>query len=185
VGAFVRPKIGGAGNTGGNSITPIVQQTKTTTPTSSSHPVKLGDPVVTAVTYHEKADGTTSYTFTAYAVDQSIDKHDGKRVYAAGITGKLWLQHIPPGSFVNLPGDKLRKMDIQGPLTDDEIASTLNFISGTSQIQQTDASGQISWNYTLATSVPAGEYYLVVLLDWNGQSFNWSWRQVTIKNSNS
>ncbi len=182
VGAFVRPKIGGTGNNNGTGIPPIVKQTKTSTPAAQSHPVKLGDPVVIAVKYNEKADGTTSYTFTAYAVDQSIDKHHGKRVNASGITGKLWLQHIPQGGFINLPDSKLRHLDIQGPLTDDEVVGALNFVSGTSQIQQSDASGQVTWNYTLAATVPPGNYFLAVLLDWSGQSFNWSWRQVSVTN---
>src|ERR1700730_18439949 len=180
VGAFVRPKIGGAGNNNGTGISPIMQQTKTSTPSAQSHPVKLGDPVVIAVKYHEIADGTTSYTFTAYAVDQSIDNHHGKRVNVSGITGKLWLQNIPQGGFINLPESRLRHLDIQGPLTVDEVAGTLNFVTGTTQIQQSDASGQVTWNYTLATSVPPGNYFLAVLLDWSGQSFNWSWRQVSV-----
>jgi hypothetical protein len=181
VGGFVRPKIGGtANNQNGNSINPIVQQTKTATPVATVHPVKLGFPVITAIKYHEKADGTTTYTFTTYAVDQSIDKEHGKRVNVAGITGKLWLQHVPQNDFVNLPGDRLRHLDIQGPLTDDEIAGALNFVSGSSQIEQTNANGQITWNYTLSASVPPGSYYLTVLLDWSGQSYNWSWRQITV-----
>ena len=181
VGGFVRPKIGGVGSTGGNNINnPVVQQTKTATPVSTVRPVKLGFPVVTAIRTHEKADATTTYTFAAYAVDQSIDAQHGKRMNVAGISGKLWLQHIPSGNFVNLPGSKLRHLDIQGPLTDDEIVGALNFVAGSSQVQQTNASGQITWNYTVSASVPPGDYYLTVLLDWSGQSYNWSWRQVTV-----
>lgn len=180
VGAFVRPKIGGTGSPGSSNNTTIVRQTKTATPVATVRPVKLGIPVVAAFKSHEKADGTTTYTLTAYAVDQSIDAQHGKRVNVSGITGKLWLQHIPQNNFVNLPGDRLRHQDIQGSLTDDEIVGALNFVSGSSQVQQTNASGQITWNYTLSGSVPPGDYYVTVLMDWSGQSYNWSWKQVTV-----
>ena len=180
VGAFVRPKIGGIGSPGNSNNTTIVQQTKTATPVATVRPVKLGFPVVTAYKSREKADGTTAYTFTAYAVDQSIDAQHGKRVNVAGINGKLWLQHIPQNNFVSLPGDRLRHQDIQGSLTDDEIVGALNFVSGSSQVQQTNASGQITWTYTLAATVPPGDYYLTVLLDWSGQAYNWSWRTATV-----
>ena len=187
VGAFVHPKNGGINGTG-TGITPVTQGTQATT-SAPIHPVRLGDPVINVYHSHEIADGTTNYVFTVYAVDQSIDKHNGKRISATGISGKLWLQHIPNDDFANLPpvslpDSRLRKLDIQGPLTNEEIAGALNFASGAAQIQQTDASGQITWNYTVATSVPPGHYYLVVLLDWNGQESNWSWRLVTIASSN-
>ena len=180
VGAFVRPNFGaGTISHTGSARTPVSQITKTVS-LSNARPVKMGDPVVTTVQYFEKADGTASYTFSAYAVDQSIDRHHGKQIHAPGITCKLWLQHVPGGNFVSLPEDKISKMDIQGPLTGDEIANALNFAPGVSQIQPADANGQVMWNYTVSTSVDPGTYYLVVLMDWQGQSFNWSWRLVTI-----
>ncbi len=180
VGAFVRPNFG-AGTTShtGSARTPVPQITKTVSLTSA-HPVKMGDPVVTMAQYVEKADGATNYTFSAYAVDQSIDQHHGKQIHASSISCKLWLQHIPGGNFVGIPEDRLSKMDIQGPLTGDEIANALNFAPGVSQIQPSNANGQVMWNYTVGTFVDPGTYYLVVLMDWQGQSFDWSWRIVTI-----
>src|SRR5260370_169118 len=61
-----------------------------------------------------------------------------------------------------------------------QITNALNFAPGVSQIQPTDANGQVMWNYTVGTFVDPGTYYLVVLMDWQGQSFDWSWRLVAI-----
>ncbi len=71
-------------------------------------------------------------------------------------------------------------MDIQEPLTGDEIPNALTFSSDASQIQPTDSNGQVTWNYNISPSVDQGQYYLVVLMDWQGQYFDWSWRFVTI-----
>jgi hypothetical protein len=183
VGAFVHSKAqpgsetGRSSNTGSKS-TPITQVTHLPVPTI--HPLRMGDPVVTEMSTFQKANASTPYIFSAHAVDTAIDKHHGKQIYASGITCKLWLQHIPQGNFVDLSIKRLQKMDIQDPLTGDEIPGALIFAPGVSQIQMTNSNGEVSWNYTLATSVKPGTYYLVVLMDWQGQYSNWSWRYVSI-----
>ncbi|MGZ3609111.1 MAG: hypothetical protein ACXWPS_03345 [Ktedonobacteraceae bacterium] len=183
VGAFVHPKAqtgsgtGTSSNTGSKS-TPNTQVTHS--PVTTLQPIRMGDPVVTEISTFQKANASTPYIFTAHAVDTSIDKHHGKQIYASGITCKLWLQHLPQGNFVDLSIDRLRKMDIQEPLTGDEIPGALIFAPGVSQIQTTNSNGQVSWNYTVATSVEPGNYYLVVLMDWQGKYSNWSWRYVVI-----
>ncbi len=179
VGAFVHSKPRGSGTTPTSSrTTPVTQITRTVNPTI--HPVRMGDPVVTQINSFEKADGSTPYTFTAHAVDTSIDRHHGKQIYASGITCKIWLQRIPKGNSVDLSLERLRRMDIQEPLTGDEIPDALTFSSGALQIQPTDSNGQVTWNYNISNSVNPGTYYLVVLMDWQGQYSNWSWRFVTI-----
>jgi hypothetical protein len=180
VGAFVHTKPGTRTGTptSGSGTTPVGQITRTVNPTI--HPVRMGDPVVTQINSFEKADGNTLYTFTAHAVDTSIDRHHGKQIYASGITCKIWLQRIPGENAVGLPLERLKRMDIQEPLTGDEIPNALTFSSGASQIQTTDSNGQVTWNYNISTSVDPGQYYLVVLMDWQGQYSNWSWRFVTI-----
>jgi hypothetical protein len=179
VGAFVHSKPRGSGTTPTSSkTTPVAQITRTVNLTI--HPRRLGDPVVTQANSFEKADGSTPYTFTAHAVDASIDRHHGNQVYASGITCKIWLQRIPGDNTVSLPQERLKKMDIQEPLTGDEIPNALTFSSGASQIQPTDSNGQVSWNYNISPSVDQGQYYLVVLMDWQGQYADWSWRFVTI-----
>jgi hypothetical protein len=182
VGAFLHPKTqtGTGPGTGiiGSKTTPTTPVTRTTVPTIN--PVRMGDPVVTQISTFQKANASTTYIFTAHAVDTSIDKHHGKQIFASGITCKLWLQHIPGRNFVDLSIERLSKMNIQGPLTGDEIQGALIFAPGVSQIQTTNANGQVSWNYTVANSVNPGSYYMVVLMDWQGQYSNWSWRYVSI-----
>jgi len=183
VGAFVHPKTqtgsrtGTSSNTGTNS-TPNTQVTHS--PVTSIHPIRMGDPVVTEISTFQKANANSPYIITAHAVDTSIDKHHGKQIYASGISCKVWLQHIPQGNFVDLSIGRLSKMDIQESLTSDEIPGALIFAPGMSQIQTTNPNGQVSWNYTVAPSVEQGQYYMVVLMDWQGQYSNWSWRYVSI-----
>jgi hypothetical protein len=180
VGAFTHSKSRAPGTTTPESSgkTPVSQITRTSNPTI--HPVQLGDPVVTQIKTLEKADGSTLYVFTSHAVDTSINRHLGKQIFAPGITAKLWLQRIPDNNFVGLPQERLRKMEIQASLTPDEITGALIFSSGVSQIQPTDSNGQVTWNYKVSPSVNPGSYYLVVLMDWQGQYSDWSWRYVTI-----
>jgi hypothetical protein len=182
VGAFVHPKAqtvtGRETGTTGSKSTPIAHATQTTVQTIN--PIRMGDPVVTQISTYEKSNATTPYIFTANAVDASIDKHHGKQIYTSGITCKLWLQHIPGGNFVDLSLERLRKMDIQGSLTGDEIPGALIYAPGVTQIQTTNSNGQVTWNYTVASFVETGAYYLVVLMDWQGQYSNWSWRYVSI-----
>ena len=182
VGAFVHTVQKGAG-TRSSSTT----DSKTTPTTKSAHtpvtiinPIRMGDPVVTQISTFQKANASTPYIFTAHAVDTSRDAHHGKQIYASGITCKLWLQRIPGGNYVDLSIERLRRLNIKGPLTGDEIPGALIFAPGVSQVQTTNSDGKVSWNYTVSSSVDAGGYYLVVLMDWQGQYSNWSWRYVQI-----
>lgn len=80
-----------------------------------------------------------------------------------------------------LPSDKLAKMNIQGQLTAEEIPGALNFNPNTSQVLLSNTSGVATWKFTVATFVNPGMYYLVILMDWNGKHYNWSWANITIK----
>jgi hypothetical protein len=57
----------------------------------------------------------------------------------------------------------------------------LQFDSATLQTQVCNDQGQAKWNYTVSPSVAPGSYDLVVLTDWQGKSFIWSWFHITIK----
>src|ERR1700704_5748880 len=78
VGAFIHPKTGTGSNPPSGRTQPVVQETKESTPVTSSHPTLIGDPVLTLNSYFQKADSSTTYTISAQAVDQSIDNHHGK-----------------------------------------------------------------------------------------------------------
>jgi hypothetical protein len=137
----------------------------------------------------EMADGSTTYTVIAYAVDQSIDPGHGNPVHASGITFKLWLvERIPTGITFMLARQDLQKVStIQNPLTGivqdqpyQEIPG-LNFDTGILQTHSSNTKGKVIWKYQLSSSVASGDYDLVVLSDWDGKYYNWSWANIEIK----
>lgn len=191
VGAFVRPKLA-LPALGSNQATtrPITSELQTATHTPPTpHFVKLGWPVLATYSPVEMADGATTYTLIAYAVDQLIDSGHGNPVHASGITFKLWLvQRIPTGITFKLARQDLQKVAIiQNPLTGtvqgepyQEIPG-LNFDTGIRQTQPSNVKGRVIWKYQVSSSVDPGDYDLVVLSDWDGKYYNWSWANIKIK----
>src|SRR5450755_687825 len=83
VGAFVRPNQPHQATNPNQPINPPVQGkigTPIPTPTTT-RPQLLGEPIIKQVEYSEDADGTTSYTFSAQAVDKQQQP-----ILKAGIT---------------------------------------------------------------------------------------------------
>jgi hypothetical protein len=183
VGAFIHPKAPSTGNSGSSTKPPLVQKTQTPVSTTPVQPTTLGFPVIDRASYFENADGSTTYTLSAYAVDQSKDIGHGNPVHAPGITCRLWLTKDGNVSS-NIPPDRLRSIStLQEPFPK-EIPGALIFTSETSQVQPSNANGRATWKYTLSTSLDSGSYYLVILMDWNGIHYNWSWAEITIKKAN-
>jgi hypothetical protein len=192
VGAFVR--INPAGLSGPIArTTPTTGPSKGTTPAPKSHPVPLGWPVVDDYSNVEVADATKSYTLIAHVVDQSIDKAHGKPVHASDITCKLWLiKRVPENGSVSFPLNRLQDVTtLQQPLTGtgllaakghtfEEVTPGLTFAAETPQTGFCDPNGRAKWTYTIDPSVHPGEYDLLVLADWRGVSFNWSWQNIKI-----
>jgi len=176
VGAFVRPKIGGTGNTGGNGVSPIVQQTKTTTPVSTLKPQEMNVPKVDHYSFREFADSQTLYVLSAHAIDAS-----GNRLHVAGITCKLWLtrEQILPHHSEWSPVEALNT-PVRG-----EIPNSLLFDPSTPQTQQCDGNGEGTWKYRVAQTVDPGTYYLAVVTDWAGVHYNIWWQEVEIRKANS
>jgi hypothetical protein len=172
VGAFVRPKIGGTSNTGGNAITPIVQQKSTTTPVSAPKPQEMHFPKVDQYSPRELADGQTLYLFSAHATDAS-----GNPLHTAGITCKLWLtrkQVLPQHSEWSPVGA------LNNPVKG-EVPNSLVFNPSTPQTQPCDANGAATWKYQVAQTVNPGTYFLAVVTDWAGVHYNIWWQEVAIK----
>jgi flagellar basal body-associated protein FliL len=169
--------------------TVAVQNTVTVTPKPTVQPiVKLDPPKTLNISATaQKADGTTSYTLTI----QVIDKQNKQPVHAPGITCKAWLvQRIPAGQKMDIDTNTLKAVTsltttpIQGtlnpggqPVTE---ISGLTFVSPTTQTAPSNADGQVTWKYTIAPTVAPGDYDLVILTDWQGVRFNWSWDDITI-----
>ncbi len=191
IGAFIHPpKTTTADNISGNTH-PIVAQTPVST--RGTHGIKtfpLGWPVIEFFNETENADGSTTYTFSAYPVDQSIDSGHGKQVYVSGITCKVWLiQRIPNSSHLLLPISTLQNISaIQNPLTGTAKGQQYPEVPGltfsTPQTQPCNSRGITTWQYQVSSTVTPGKYNLVVLTDWDGKRFNWSWADIVIKKAN-
>ncbi len=179
VGAFGPP-----GTAQRSTVTPgttsIVQKIETHTPTVTAKARPLGFPVIDQFSNPELANGTTIYSLSAHAVDQSIDKGHGKAIHTAGITCRLWLIPVTQDPH-NIPSDRLKSPDTLQSIPFPGEVTGLIFDATTPQTQPCNASGQGIWRYQVSTSVTPGMYYLVVLTDWKGIHFNWSWIQLKIK----
>lgn len=180
------------------STQPIPPQPTTTPVKTIIKPSPIGCPGISAVTATQKSDATTVYTFSAFAKDRShsICKNNNP-LNVAGITFKLWLvQRFQDNKGIALPdGPQKIFAAVSTPITgktldlntqkvsDPDIpeVSGLNFDPTTAQVQTSNAQGQVTWKYTVSASIPQGDYDLVVLSDWVGQYYNWSWTNIEIK----
>ena len=134
----------------------------------------MNPPAIQQVTYVEIANGNTPYTVTAQAVDKK-----GQPIYSQSITCKLWLTE-DNNVNANMPASRLVSVDtLAQPFPKEEGA--LNFAETTPQTQPCNNNGQGQWSYTVSPSIKHGIYYLVVLMDWDGIHYNWSWITITIK----
>ncbi len=184
VGAFIRP--GQHSQPPGQTRLPTPPPTnKLTTPTNTphtQHPLPLGYPKILQVNYMAVADDNSAYTFTVQATDQSNGRRAaGDPMHQTGITCKLWLTKDGNVS-ANMPTDRLKAADsLSQPFPHEEPGSLDFYDPSTPQTQMCNAKGQATWNYKVATSVEPGQYFLVVLTDWNGVHWSWSWAAVRIK----
>ena len=161
---------------------PIVSQHPSPTQTQTvEQKVRLGCPIVNWPTVNTMiADGSTNYTFTAQAVDKSIDNTTpcgkGNPVQKPGITCRLWLSKIPDNKLVNIPASILGNTDTLGQQSmPGEIQGGLAYDPTTPETQMCNDKGQATWKFTVSPSVDRGQYYIVVLTDWGGVYSNWSW----------
>ncbi len=185
-GAFIRPKQATV-TTPHPGTTVVVQKGQSPTAVPTMGPQKIGYPTVPQWTVSEKADSTTTYTFSSQAVDQSIDAGRGKPLHAPGITCKIWLiKELAANARLDVPTDRLQDTaNLAKPITASaqgqkyEEITGLNFTT-TQQTQKSDANGQCKWQYQVTTAIAPGEYDMVILNDWNAEHWNWYWRAITI-----
>jgi hypothetical protein len=187
VGAFIHPKAAPTtGTTGpGGATSPASQTTKSSTKSTSSENVKVGWPILGSgdYTYRETADGTTAYSLSALIVKEGTHTP----IQATDVTCKLWLTndgHINDLLSANgyaIPRDSAH---LSQPFAD-EVPNSLTFAAPSKQTQNCAAGIKTKWTYTLSSTVQPGQYFLVVLADWKGQHYNWSWVDITIKQAGS
>lgn len=183
-----------------NIVTSQKGQVITPTPKPSIKVTPLGCPQATQDSsiyqgLSEVPDGTTSYTFTAQATNQDGGKcnyQKNKPVHAAGITFKIWITTwVPTGKFFIFTPDAINKFlphvdqlgaPLEGKVDDNnhpELANELQF--GTPQVQQSNNQGQATWHYKINTGLNEGKYTLLVLANWQGKAYNWSWYDLVVK----
>ncbi len=174
VGAFVRPNFALPSSQKAET-TPVAQKTETPSKGITQSPIPLAPPTISSFNTPEVADGTTAYTFSSQVVDKQ-----GKSVHASDITCRLWLLPMAQNPR-DIPLDRLKSPStLQSSPLPGEIQALI-FDPTTAQTQACNANGQGTWKYHLDPSINPGQYYLVVLTDWNGVHYNWSWDAVTIK----
>ena len=155
----------------------VVVQTQTPNPNAATTPEvsKLSLPAVTHYDYSETADNTTSYTVSAYPIDQTT----GKLAHVGDITCKVWLTNDENATKTLLASqNKLRSLDAVAGVLPTEIQNGLTF--STSQTQMCNANGTTNWTYTVPSSVDPGKYFLMILVDWKGNVYNWIARQIIV-----
>ena len=176
VSAFTRPVQQQLANNTGTTLTPP-QQKPAHTPTATSHtqlPFAMNPPAIQQAQYIELANESTTYNVTAQAVDKK-----GQPIYSQSITCKLWLTE-DNNVNANMPASRLVSVDtLAQPFPKEE--GVLNFAATTPQTQPCNSNGQGQWSYTVSPSIKHGIYYLVVLMDWGGIHYNWSWVAINIK----
>jgi hypothetical protein len=151
--------------------------------------VDLAPPTVASLSSDAlKADGTTVYMLSM----QAIAKANKQPIHAQDITCKIWMvQRIPDGddSKLSIDAAVLQNVSglsqpIQGKVKDQpypEVASMV--FNGTTPTPQTGfckPDGTMTWNFTIVPTTPKGQYDLVILTDWQGKHWNWSWAHVDV-----
>lgn len=189
VGVFTHRKTGSAPKNNNNSSITVTHPS--TSPTAVTiQPGELGCPWFTGpFTGTQIADGTTQYTLTAQAKDKTHgnDCPNNGPIKATGITFKLWLiQNVPNKQAFLLPDsaqDTLNTISspITGKVHNKAYPEVQAFNFATPQVQQSNTQGQVTWKYTISSSVQPGNYDLVILTDWAGKAYNWSWIQISIQ----
>lgn len=177
------------GSTGpARTHTPVVQNTVAATPTRTPTPViLLGFPQFKPYPQPtESAAGGTLYTVGMQAVDKQ-----GHPVMSNNVTCKLWLiQQLGAGQKLNIDSATLKAIGTLPAPIQGTIAGTpqpvpeingLTFDPTTPQTAPCGPSGQLSWKYAIAATVPPGPYDLVILADWQGKHYNWYWTNITIQ----
>lgn len=183
VGGFVRPHIGGNPTSSSNNGTLPGQSSRTPSTTKTAvENIALDQPIINSgdFKYRETANGTTSYAYSA----QIVYLGTTTPIHVSDVTCKLWLTRDlqGTGTYLNANGYAVQKniSQIAQPFAL-EVLNALNFVAPSRQTQPCTPNGKTTWNYTISPSLAAGTYYVFVLADWQGKSFNWYARAIDIR----
>ncbi len=183
-----------------NVVSSSKGQTATPTPKPTVNPIPLGCPQATQDSsiyqgVSQASDGATSYTFTAQAKNKTggqCNYQKNQAVHAAGITFKLWLTkwvptcklfNFTPNEITNvLPHANQLGQALEGKVDNKDYPELTNKLQfATSQVLQSNSQGQVTWHYKINQGLKAGKYTLVLLSNWQGKAYNWSWYDLVVK----
>src|SRR5437762_1738276 len=161
--------------TGTNQTNAVNRTTPTPIPTPSPTTplfIRLGPPALTAPNPTNQ-NGTLVYSESIQAKDKA---DQAKPVTADGITCRIWL--VPGDANVtddlNHDLDQLQHLENFNQPFPREIQNALTLDPSTPSETQPCVQGSAKWKFTISTSVPKGDYFLVGLTDWQGKSYNWT-----------
>jgi len=181
VGAFTHSKPHGSGTTKSvnTGTTPVTQSTKGSVSTAPEN-VNLDLPVINQAdfSYFQVANGSTSYTFSTLIINKSKNP-----IQVSDVTCKLWLtKDADVNSILRADNYALpRSFDTIQQSFPKEVVGAFTFTAPTQQTQPCTPKGKTTWSYTISPTIDPGIYYAVVLADWKGKSFDWSWVAIRIK----
>lgn len=169
----------------------VTQQKPQATPAQNVNVTALGGiacPIFSPTfSFSQTADGATSYQLSVTITDRSISQTahnncgEGKPLKIPGITCKVWITNNNAGLTVaSLTKNYFQPATNMQNAFPDEMQNVLTFTSGQA-VQDCSSTGATTWSYSLSPTLPSGTYHLAVAADWQGQSWNWSWRDITVK----
>lgn len=183
-GGFQHAKNTQTGNTPpSKQNSPVAQVTIGISPTPTLQPV-------TPLNFPEFMNGPTSNESaannTVYSLGMQVVDKDKKPVHATDITCKAWLvKHIPTGKSLNIDGKLLKDVGsltgaIAGTVDNTPYQEVSGLTFSTPQAGFCDKNGQMTWKYTVSPSLAKGTYDVLILADWRGIHWNWSWANIDI-----
>jgi hypothetical protein len=196
VGAFVRPAKQPTANN--SNQTQIIANHPTPTSTPDPTPttpvfIALGCPAFSNFSSAANADGTFKYSVTIQVKDKTgeqdgkCDVRQEKPITADGVTCRLWLVPKPddPNNdqgtlFATSAANQLQNINMLNQPFPQEIQNGLVFDPATTSEVQPCTQGSAQWKFTIAPSVPKGNYNVIGLTDWQGKSYNWSWQTIAV-----
>lgn len=183
-GAITRPRQAAQPTTVAKSNQSTVQQAQPTAEATKVTPQKLGCPVIDQGDGEGVADGSSTHTFRAHVIDASAGTSgsncfNGKPIQAAGITCKLWLTKSTDDAVKGAEAVWTDVNAVKQPIKG-EVEGGLIF-SGAQQTQMSNNQGQATWKFSVSPDVKHGDYFVVVMTDWDGKYYNLSWWKFTVK----
>lgn len=177
VGGFANRSANGAtANSGSsaNNMPTIAGHKLNPTATATPENVQVGEPVIAAGDYTspERADGSTSYTFSA----QIVNKTDNTPITATDVACRFWLTDNAQATADALSANNYaipRSLSGFNQPFPEEVTNAFVFAAPSRQTQSCVANGKTRWTYTLNPGIHHGTYYLAVLADWKGIHYNW------------